>query len=67
MIAVALRSDSLWKNMPVNPINSLKKPAMTTIFKEIYVSIVPFSADFSRFFIDDEEGFYRDLDVILED
>lgn len=67
MIAEALRSESLWKNMPMNPINSLKKPAMTTICKEIYVSIVPFSSDFSRFFIDDEEGLYDDLDEILED
>lgn len=67
MIAEALRGESLWKNMPVNPINSLKKPAMTTICKEMYVSIVPFSADFSRFFIDDEVGFYEDLDDILVD
>lgn len=67
MTIEALRSESLWKNMPVNPISSLKKPAMTTICKEIYVSIVPFSADFSRFFTDDEEGFYDDLDEILGD
>lgn len=65
MIIEALRSESLWKNIPVNPINSLKKPAMTTICKEIYVSIISFSADFSRFFIDDEDGFYDDLNDIL--
>nr|BDT63182.1 MAG: wsv310-like protein [Hemigrapsus takanoi nimavirus]GBG35375.1 wsv310-like protein [Hemigrapsus takanoi nimavirus] len=67
MIAEALRSESLWKNVPVNPINNLKKPALITICKEIYVSIVPFSVDFSRFFIDDEEGVDGDLDEILGD
>ena len=66
MIAEALRSESLWKNIPVNPINSLKKPAMTTICKEIYLSIVPFSAGFSRFFSDNEDGFYAALDEILD-
>ena len=65
MIIGALRSESLWKNILVNPINSLKKPAMTTICKEIYVSVIPFSADFCRFFIDDELGFYDDLNDIL--
>ena len=49
------------------PVHDLKKQAKITICKEIYVSIVPFSAEFSRFFIDDEEGFYEDLDEILED
>ena len=66
-IAEALRSKSLWKNSPVNPINGLKKEPMSTICKEIYVSVVPFSADFSRFLIDDEEGFYIALDEILGD
>ena len=67
MIAEAMRSKNLWKNMPLNPMNSLKKPAMVTICKEIYVSIVPFSTDFSRFFIDDEDGFYADLNEILKE
>ena len=49
------------------PVHDLKKQVKVTICKEIYVSIVPFSAEFTRFFIDDEEGFYEDLDDILED
>ena len=66
MIADALKSENLWKNKQINPINSLRKPAMTTIIKEVFLSVVPFSAGFSRFLIDDEEGFYSVLDQLLD-
>lgn len=67
MIIETLTNSNIWQKTSINPIRSLKKPALITICQEIYTSIIPFASDFSRFFVDDEDGFYDDLNSILGD
>ncbi|KAK3883926.1 hypothetical protein Pcinc_011781 [Petrolisthes cinctipes] len=66
-ILTSIRIDFLWKDMPVNPIKRIKnKNILYNICQSIYTAIVPFAVGFTRFFIDDEEGFDEDLQEALE-
>lgn len=66
-IVSVLFSDKMWSSMLVNPMKKItNKGRVIDICSTIFTTICPFARDFSRFFVDDEEGFNDELNAVLE-
>lgn len=66
-IVSVLFSDKMWSSMLINPVKKItNKHLIVDICSTIFTTICPFARDFSRFFVDDEEGFNDDLNEFLE-
>jgi hypothetical protein len=66
-IVSVLFSDKMWSSMLINPVKKItNKRLIVDICSTIFTTICPFARDFSRFFVDDEEGFNDELNEVLE-
>ena len=64
-IVSELFSDKMWPS--INPVRKItNKDLLADIGRTVFTAICPFARDFSRFFVDDEEGFNGELNEVLE-
>lgn len=65
-IVSVLFSDKMWSST-FNPVKKItNKRLIVDICSTIFTTICPFARDFSRYFVDDEEGFNDELNEVLE-